>query len=768
LLFLAWSLSGSAWAALRRVPNKGGLMDTPDDDLLAFSDDADAAEAGLGVARRSWQVMVIDDDEDVHQATRFALGGVQLFGCSIELLHARSAAEAREVLRGRDDIAVILLDVVMETPDAGLQLVAYLREELKLRATRIVLRTGQPGYAPEHETLLQYDINDYKTKSELTHHKLLTTITSTLRAYEQIRLIETSRSGLEQIVHAAGAMLDVQGLNMFASGVITQLSALLRAPVEGLVCAQKESGDDQSYRVLAAAGSYSGLLDKPIDVLPDAHAVDLLKAALTEARSQFFPTETVIYLGQRGGVDMAAYVRTERAIEVIDVQLLNVFCTNLNACLRNLALIQRLHKEAYEDPLLRIPNRTKFIEQAWQQGLEGRSAVVALLDLDDFASVNDLMGLEFADQVLRAVSLQLRRQLDAKVLVARVSSNGFGLLGPASALAAEHLVSLFHAPLTVCGQPYRVQVTVGMYGLTGQEQDGAECLKNAGMALKQAKREQRGHSVWFRPDMAHQARNRAQLLSNLHNAFDQDRLYMAYQPQIDLQTGAWVGLEALMRWRTEQGTFVAPDKFIPVAEQSGLIIALGEWAMNEAFRDMRRLIDQGDAPARMAVNVSPLQFQESGFLVQLQTALARAGLAPERVELEITESVSLLGRGVIEPLLAQLRDMGISIAIDDFGTGYSSLSYVEQLPLDKIKIDKAFVRQIDRASGPRIAELIAQLGHKMGLRVLAEGIESAAAWHALQDMGCHEGQGFLMAHPMAWSDLLRWMCERPRRAAGFL
>ncbi len=264
----------------------------------------------------------------------------------------------------------------------------------------------------------------------------------------------------------------------------------------------------------------------------------------------------------------------------------------------------------------------------------------------------------------------------------------------------------------------------------------------------------------FTREMAIQTRHRAQLLSALHLAFARQHLFVVYQPQLELETGRLIGLEALLRWRTPEGQFIPPDQFIPVAEQSGLIVSLGDWVLNQACLTMRGLVDAGLAPRRMAVNVSVVQFQSPGFVERVQKVIEAAGLHPGQIELEITESVSLLGHGVIESMLHTLRSIGVSVAIDDFGMGYSSLSYLEKLPLDRIKIDKAFVAQLSGDGSPRVAELIAQLGLKLGLRILAEGIEDAQAWATLQGMGVHEGQGYHIARPMEPTQLLQWLRDR--------
>ncbi len=738
-------------------------MTTPhahEDEFIRFADDDGHGPSPGGQSVRVWKILVIDDDDDVHQATRFSLEGVQLFGRPLALLHATSAAQARDLLQDIRDVAVVLLDVVMETPDAGLGLVDHIRTTLQMVETRIVLRTGQPGYAPEHETLLRYDINDYKTKSELTHHKLLTTITTTLRAYQQLCLIEAGRRGLEQIVEASGELLRAAGLQRFASGVITQIAGILGTRPEGIVCAQGQATG--GYRVLAAAGQYAHLVDQPVERLQDERVVALLKQVLQSGQSVFTDNASVLFLGERQGDGMAAFVQSDALIEAVDVQLLRVFCTNLTACLNQLLTLQRLHHVAYEDPMLKLPNRTRFIEllaECMAHGCANRALV--LVDVDDFAGINDLMGHDYGDGLLQAMATRLAELTGPEVILARVSGNAFGLLGPSDIVDPERVLGFFVTPLQVAGKPQRVSVTLGACLLDDPGIDGVDWLKNASIALKQAKRDRRGRFVRFTPEMAQHARNRTQMLSELHAAFDHNHLYLAFQPQLDLRTGELIGLEALMRWRGQDGRMVPPDRFIPLAEQSGLIVGLGDWGIKTACLTMRELLKQGLAPKRMAVNVSVVQFQTPGFVERVQDALDAAGLRPDQLELEITESVSLLGHGVIETLLERLRAMGVSVAIDDFGTGYSSLSYLERLPLDRIKIDKAFVTQMSAEGGPRIAELIAQLGLKLGLQVLAEGIEDARAWRTLAAMGVHEGQGYHIARPLEMPELVEWLRHRP-------
>jgi len=728
------------------------------EDLFQFADAQEApVESDGGSCVMPWRILIIDDDEDVHQATSFALKGLVLFERPLHFLHAYSAAQAREILVKETDLALVFLDVVMETPEAGLQLIGFLREQAKLSTTRIILRTGQPGYAPEQETILRYDINDYKTKSELTHHKLLTSVTASLRAYDQLRVIETSRRGLELIVNCSGGFLNQHNLRNFAAGVITQMAALLRTHPEGVVCAH-HNGHDAPYTIVAAAGRYLPCISKNVSELGDRRISDLLRAALQNGESHFGKSESVLYFGDRTDWSMATYVATRTPLLSVDQRLLSVFSVNLSSALRNFGLLEKLQKDAYVDALLALPNRTSLIETLTQiLQTPASDRVLALVDIDDFAEVNDLMGHNYGDELLKAVAQCLIQEFGADALVARVSSDTFALLGSGANIHHQRIKRALDGRALVAGQPHLVSVTVGVAQPGSDVLTGIDWLKDAGMALKYAKRSHRGHFATYSQDMALASRQRALMLEGLHKAFGDGQLFMVYQPQVSLNTGQLIGLEALIRWRTAAGIFIPPDQFIPVAEQSGLIVAMGDWILKTACKDMQQIKSQGHKNFHMAVNVSGVQFQAEGFLDRVTQTLEMHQLQAQDLELEITESVAMLGREVVNQVLTQLRALGVAVAIDDFGTGYSSLSYLEQLPVDRIKIDRSFVMKLAGPGGPRIAEMITELGHKLDMKVLAEGIEDAAAWRALRTMGCDEGQGYFMSKPLPMLELLPWL-----------
>ncbi len=735
---------------------------TPESSLLfEFAEHEPGITPANAASIRKWRILVVDDEPNVHESTRFSLQHVQILGCPLELLFASSAQEARAILMKEKDLALVLLDVVMESESAGLELVDFIRNKANLKTTRIVLRTGQPGYAPEYESIVNYDINDYKSKAELTHVQLLTTVTAAIRSYKQLKELDESRIGLELVLRATEVLMTASGLETFATGVIIQLAALLGTRAEGLVCAKCDRGSRQ-YVVLAAAGHFASSINQPLDTLDDECARRLLSSALAEKGNVITPQGIALYFGEKHGLEMAAYVEKSTLPNEPDRHLLDIFCTNLCACLRNLGLVDRLHTQAYYDPLVKLPNRARFIVSIDEVLTDPTAqASLALVDIDDFSSINDLMGHGYADSLLQAYSQRLRQVLGPDVTIARVASNTFGLLGRHDQVNPTIVQSTVTEALSLGHASHRISVTSGYAELRPAVQGGDNWIKDVNVALKHAKRNNRASHAYFTTVLGQESRSRAQLLANLQKAFSETRLFLMYQPQVDLLTRRVVGLEALARWRTEDGQLVPPDQFIPVAEQSGLILPLGEWVLQTACGAMKQLELQGLAPARMAVNLSVVQFQHPDMLAQLDRILSSSGLSGTQLDLEITESVAMIGTDDFESTLTALRTKGISVSIDDFGTGYSSLSYLDRLPIDRLKIDRSFVEQISNAQGPRIAEMIIQLGNKLGVKVLAEGLEDEATLLSLQAMGCHEVQGYHIAKPMVYEDLVAWLRQAP-------
>lgn len=734
------------------------MSDSAEDELFSFDDEA--RPEGAATARPYWQILIVDDDQDVHQSTCFALANTEILGRTLHFLHAYSAAQALSMLGEQTQIAVILLDVVMESEHAGLHLVRRIREELDNHETRIILRTGQPGYAPEMEAIRDYDINDYKTKSELTRNRLYTALTTAIRSYDQIHTINASRRGLGMVIRASSHLLARQGVSEFAAGIITQICGLLGLPPEGVVCAYDHQSSPAHALIVAAAGSLTDCINKQLDELPNKAVAHALSRSLDERRNLFGNHSTTLFFPGQGHNHMAAYLQTERTLNELDQQLLEVFCSNIIITLDNVLLLSQLKDHAYNDQLLHIPNRLALVH-ALDRALAGPALseiTLALIDIDGFSELNDTLGHQHGDALLAAVVERLQRELPAGTLLARVAGDVFGILANNQIANATTLEQLFHQPLCFAQLSQRITTTIGLTCLDQIDGSGSDALKAANIALKHGKQHQRGRISHFTRIMEQETRDRVQLLQELRSAFERERLFVVYQPQVSLATRQLIGVEALLRWRKDDGQLVSPAQFIPLAESSGLIVSLGEWVLRSACRDLQQIIQHSGQPLRMAVNVSVVQFRQANFLDTLERAIRDSGIDPGLLELEITESVAALDAGYMIDLLNRIKQLGVSIAVDDFGTGFSSLSYLEQLNVDRLKIDLSFVRQMGQSSGSRrIVETIIQLGRSLQLELIAEGIEQEDQAATLKQMGCHEGQGYLFAKPLELPTLLSFI-----------
>lgn len=704
-----------------------------------------------------WRVLIVDDDQDVHQTSLLALKGLPIEGRELEFIHAYSGAEARTCLVQYDDIAVVLLDVVMESEDAGLQLVRYIREDLKNSAMRIFLRTGQPGYAPEIETIRMFDINDYKMKSDLTRARLFTSLTVAIRSYWQIHQLEVGRQGLELIVKASCEFSKPQGLHLLAQGILTQLCALLGVKNEGLVCVAVGTTDEGAF-VLAAAGCYSQWIGRPLSEFPDEEIQQYLREVLAKRQHQLGKS-TCLYFPSNEGSALAAFVRVDKRLKALDHSLLEVFCANISAAFDNAELHKKISDLAYKDALVGLPNRNGLLQLL--DASSGGGISLALVDIDSFSDLNSVLDQSFGDSVLIAVANRMQQVFCPHVRVARVGNDVFGLLGPDTHVNPQRVSDVFATPFQVGEEHVRLSVTTGIVHVDRDRATSTGLLRNAAVALKQCKVFTRGQALYFEPTHASAARDRMQMLSHLRLAFSAERLFVVYQPFVDLTSGKVVGAEALLRWRMEDGTFVPPDRFIPIAEQSGLMVPIGDWVLTTALVFLARLGKSDHAHFRMAVNISHVQFREPDFVQKLINTIQQHGVNPENIELELTESVAADDIRLIEEKLAAIRSFGVAVAIDDFGTGFSSLNIIRQLRVNRIKIDRAFVSGDACLNGDYgIAEMIQNLASHLGLDTIAEGIETPAQRDKMLAIGVHDGQGYLFSKALTADEFEAYLLQQ--------
>ncbi|MGY1601918.1 putative bifunctional diguanylate cyclase/phosphodiesterase [Geodermatophilus sp. SYSU D00815] len=432
----------------------------------------------------------------------------------------------------------------------------------------------------------------------------------------------------------------------------------------------------------------------------------------------------------------------------------------LAASLANLAAWRLNEQQGLQDPLTGLANRTSLAEAAARLLERSRGPVsVVLLDVDDFKAVNDARGHTTGDQLLTAVAARLAGCVRPEDVVGRLGGDEFAVVvadGPRTARAvAARVLAAFSDPVTVAGRSHVVHVSIGVADTTtAAERTAGTLLRNADLAMYLAKAQGKHRVVVYADGMDEAARGKVELVEGLSVALDEGQLEVHYQPVVSLSGGEPVGYEvtgyeALLRWHHPERGMVSPAEFVPLAEDTGLIVPIGAWVLAEAARQAVAWSQEAGRPIRMAVNLSPRQLAEEDIVATVAGALEDTGLPAAQLTLEVTESVLVQDVDRVVDRLLALRALGVRVAIDDFGTGYSSLSYLRRLPADIIKIDRSFVTDLaqDGASRTLISSII-ELARSLRLDVVAEGVEDAVQRSVLQSLQCSHAQGYLFARPL--------------------
>jgi diguanylate cyclase (GGDEF)-like protein/PAS domain S-box-containing protein len=439
---------------------------------------------------------------------------------------------------------------------------------------------------------------------------------------------------------------------------------------------------------------------------------------------------------------------------------------------------ERVQYLATHDELTGLPNRTLFgelLQRALEKAKRDERRCAALfIDLDRFKIVNDSLGHEAGDQLLRDVGERLRRCIGHTGVVGRLGGDEFVVLledlsdVEVAADVAKRVLAAMHAPISIMAHECRVTVSVGIATYPADARDGATLMKHADMAMYLAKEEGKNNFQFFSSEMSPMSVERLELEVRLGRALQRGEFSLQYQPRVEIASGRITGVEALLRWWNPDLGTVSPAHFIPLAEDTGLIVAIGKWVLRSACEQNVAWQKRGLPGVVVSVNVSPRQFKDPMLLDDIAEILAETGMAPELLELEITESMIMHHVDIAAEKAAAMKELGIKLAIDDFGTGYSSLSQLKRFPIDTLKIDRAFVRDIpESADDTAITKAVVSLGKALGVRVVAEGVETAAQFAFLRANGCDEIQGFYISkpcHPDAFADLLK--DPRRGRATG--
>lgn len=513
------------------------------------------------------------------------------------------------------------------------------------------------------------------------------------------------------------------------------------------------------------------LLGKTSDFLPSVQAVPQLQAAVAAALQTGGFWQGEIHGQRRDGTHFTRWLKLA-AVRGEDGDVRS-YVANLSELDSDKEVADRLAYLAYHDPLTNLPNRLAFEAQLAQtlRLCERGNYQLALMviDLDNFKNINDSLGHHVGDELLQQVALRLRECVRSSDLVARIGGDEFVVVLPEieNPLTAARVASKVQLNLA---DSYRVtdqvlyatpSIGISLFPIDGQ--DASTLLRNADTAMYHAKDAGRNNHQFYTARMNEAAGERLQMENELRQAVSgitpgHCEFSLHFQPQIQTATGKVIGLEALLRWHNPTFGQVSPMRFIAIAEDTGLILPLGDWVIWETCRLTRSLKDQGLGDVRVAINISAQQLRHDNLLLLIRGALACYDLSPQDIELEITESTAMQNPEVTLSILDQLAAMGIMLAIDDFGTGYSSLAYLKHLPINRLKLDRSFVTDIETdANDAAICTATIALGHSLGLELVAEGVETEEQRDFLARLGCDTLQGYLYSKPLPFTEVVAYL-----------
>ena len=733
----------------------------------------------VGQGDGPWLVMIVDDDVDVHTLTHLVLRDLTFEGRGVRFLDAYTGAEAHTLMAEHPETAVVLLDVVMETDHAGLDLVRNIREDLGNRMVRIILRTGQAGLAPELEVIADYDINDYREKTELTSQKLTSIVTSALRGFRDLAIIRdmvTQQQKTEERLKIAADVFEVAMAEAEEQLNITR--KVFEHAIEGVIICDRNGVILSVNPAFSAITGYSA--EEAVGNTPR-----MLRSNRQEADFYVDMWKSIETHGQWKGEiwnrrkDGDAYPQLQTITAIANrsgevTHYIGVFhdLTALKTMDQALSSADQAMKQADQyDALTGLPNRALYIDRLGQAighaSRDNNKVLLLVLDLDRFQDINNRLGHTSGDQLLQGITRRAQEFIREGDTLARLGGDSFALIlreikQPEDAMVVVGKVTeALSRPFVIEENELFVTASIGMTLYPDDGEDVSTLIKNGDIALTRAKATGRNNHQFYMPAMGSQVDRRLLLEKNLRQALERQEFILHFQPKLDVRNNRVEGMEALVRWNHPESGMVSPGEFIPVAEESGLILSLGAWILRESCRQTRAWLDAGFGPLKVAVNLSCRQFRQPDFHKTVATILQETGLPAEALELEITESMMVDDVEDAIRVLGNLRALGLSIAMDDFGTGYSSLCYLKRFPIQTLKIDRSFVRDLPHQSDDMaIIGAILAMSKSLRLRVVAEGVETREQLAFLSEHGCDEIQGFFYSRPLAADAFVRFLQEK--------
>jgi diguanylate cyclase (GGDEF)-like protein/PAS domain S-box-containing protein len=688
------------------------------------------------------RVLLIEDDEDDYILTSELLEEVK--GTKYEITWVSKYTDALKAM-GEGGHDVFLIDYRLGEGN-GIELM----REAVARGCRapMILLTGQGDKEIDFEAT-KAGAADYLTKGKIEAQLLERAIRYAIAHGRTLETLRESENRFRSVVESANdaiILTDYQGKIFSWNKSAQTIFGYAQSEILGKSLSvlfppsyHHNSGNDNESDPLLA----SGLLH------PGSKAIEL--TGLTQGGHEF-PLEISLSSWKTAeGIFYSGIIRDITERKTLEDQLMH----------------QALH-----DPLTKLANRVLFrnrVEHALQRVERHRAPLAVLfLDLDNFKTVNDTLGHAAGDELLLSVAERLQACLRTSDTAARLGGDEFAILienttnTDGAVLVAERIKDILHSSFSICGNEVFVGTSIGIATTVTGSENPDELLRNADTAMYMAKNQGKNRYVVFENEMHEALIKRVRLEADLRQAIEREEFVLHYQPIVDLRSERMIGMEALVRWNHPERGLIPPLEFIPVAEETNLIVPLGRWILDEACRQASAWQTQynGESWLSITVNISGRQFQQNTFVKTVAATLAKSGLAPHSLILEITENTVLGNTEAMSKKLREIKDLGVRLAIDDFGTGYSSLGYLQRFPVDILKIDKSFIDKIDHGKeGAAVARAIITMGENLHLKTIAEGIETPEQIAALQNLGCELGQGYHFAKPLNKEDMNRFLSK---------
>lgn len=582
----------------------------------------------------------------------------------------------------------------------------------------------------------------------------------------------TQRKQEENLRNGISHVLEMIATDAPLHDVLNKLLKIIESQSDGILCAIMLRVENDAHMRFAAGPGIpiecvsaleqttlaEGELSSWVDIRQDAHWVPYRQLAASHGLHAYYSKPILSSQGSVLGV-FNMYFRENRVPSDAEIRM------GLSAIRLAAISVERHHANekighmAYHDALTGLPNRTLLKDRVNQAIVHAQrikdGAAILFIDLDQFKLINDSLGHHIGDKLLQAVAQRLQGCMRKDDTLARFGGDEFVLLlmapadGYSAGQVAEKIRDALQVAVTVEGQELHVGCSIGISLYPHDGSDAETLMRNADIAMYHAKEKGRGNFQYFTPDLNVVAQYRHSIAHQLRQAIAKNEFSLAYQCQVDMQSGAIFGMEALLRWHQPQRGYVAPQKFISIAEDTGLILPIGEWVLREACRQLRLWLDDGNPHLCMSVNLSVRQVLQPDIVSLVARILDETGLPPFALSLEITENILMLPLQENLMTLKKLSHLGVKLSLDDFGTGYSSLSYLQRFSLDMLKIDQSFVRGIGHdESDMAITHAIIAMARTMDLKVIAEGVETLEQAAFLRQHGCHSAQGFYYGKPV--------------------